>query len=910
MVCVLSCAVVSSRAQAQHGDSGTIEGAVYDQTGAPIKGVRVTVASDTQIGGKKVQYTTEEGSFRFSNLDAGVFDLRAEAPKLRTFIQKSIKVGITAPTEVNPVMEVASAEIEEVKVVQKAPLVSTTTAAVQESYDVDFVDSLPHDNRDVIFQQVPNYSPGVTNGRVRGGAKNQTIYQLDGFNLFSEYPTVKASAAYEIQTAGYGAENAMAAGGVVSLTSRSGSNRFEFELEGTFDNDRFKLLRDNLDSPSRSGDFYIINPTVSGPIIKDKLWYSANVEFLTQNTVRDPDPQRVLPDALPELRLWYKGTVKLTWQATQRNKLSGLFTFDDWWRYYAKTVGTTREAQEDSYSPKYGSGLIWESLLSDSVVLRSQIGYAWADTENYPDSCRTDKATCDFTPGTIQTQYGIPGAGRQLVFGNDPNHDRHPRSLVQIVNRLEFFFGKGGWGEHDLVIKDNLMLQHDTFYKSVPGDYVDELNGAVPLARTTYWSNDPRYDNPHYGWYITAQDSLRNSLSVTDAWRPTRFLTLTPGVAFTNATASNTIGTQVIDTKLLTPSISGAWDATHDGRTVVRGSVSEYVDVDVSAIAGLTNGAQVNQRCQWNDSTQAFDKSCAYSGGATGVTIGSPCGPSGIDATGHSCVQGLKAPRTWEYTFGGEREVVEGLALGADFIYRRFENQYELLETNRLWNGSGTDLAGGGAYRNGRAQTISDLETPDAAHRRYIGITGSISKREGRAKIQGSYTWSRLDGTVLDGTGNLYGDIAPRDIFLDGPLADDHRHEIKLSFSYQVSRWLSASTRYLYMSGLPYNRYFRNDVTGKYENIDARVGVNPGTNINDPADDRALRLPDTHSLNAQLAFNLQPLVNHKLEAFFDVLNVLNLRTTTGVTTTDGPSFGVETDRMPSLRFRIGMRYRY
>jgi protocatechuate 3,4-dioxygenase beta subunit len=102
LVCGLTCALVSSRAHAQHGDSGTIEGAVFDQTGAPMKGVRVTISSDTQIGGKKVQYTSEEGSFRFSNLDAGMFDLRAEAPRLRTFIQKSIKVGINAPTEGSP----------------------------------------------------------------------------------------------------------------------------------------------------------------------------------------------------------------------------------------------------------------------------------------------------------------------------------------------------------------------------------------------------------------------------------------------------------------------------------------------------------------------------------------------------------------------------------------------------------------------------------------------------------------------------------------------------------------------------------------------------------------------------------------------------------------------------------------
>src|SRR3954465_11951405 len=48
---------VSSVAHAQRGDSGAIVGFVFDQTGAPIKGVRVTIASPTQIGGTRHAYS-------------------------------------------------------------------------------------------------------------------------------------------------------------------------------------------------------------------------------------------------------------------------------------------------------------------------------------------------------------------------------------------------------------------------------------------------------------------------------------------------------------------------------------------------------------------------------------------------------------------------------------------------------------------------------------------------------------------------------------------------------------------------------------------------------------------------------------------------------------------------------------
>ena len=896
------CALAQA-ARAQNGDSGSIIGYVLDQGGSPVRGVKVTASSATQIGGKKVAYSNDEGAFRFPNLEPGVFDVRAEAPRLRTVVQQNIKVGINAPAELSLVMEVASEKVEEVRVVEKTPLISTTTTSVKEVYDIDFVDSLPHDNRDVIFQQLPNYSAGAINGRIRGGNTNQTIYTMDGFNLFHEYPTVKASAAYEIQTAGYGVDNVMAPGGVVNLVSRSGSNKFEFEVEGTADHDKLRLFRDHLDSRAPS-DFYIINPTVSGPILKDRLWYAVNVEFLTQKTGRDADVEGILPAPPPELRNWYKGTVKLTWQATGRNKLSAVMTFDEWWRWYAKGLGFTKEAQEDSRSRKYFTGLIWESVLTDSLIFRSQAGVAWANTENFPDSCYADRATCDFRPATIQT---FP---KSLTMGNDPNHNQTPGTFVQVVNRLEYFWSGKGVGEHDLQLKDNLQIQHDSTYKSVPGDQVYEVNGDANAALTTYYANDPRYDQPRSGWFITSTNSLRNAISLTDAWRATRALTLTPGLAFTTARGGNVRGDEILNTSVLSPGLAAAWDATHDGRTVLRGSVAEYLDADISAVAGQTLGQQVSQRCQWNDATLAYDRNCTYSGGASGATVGLPCGSSGVDMQGHDCRQTLQMPRTWELTAGAERELAPGLAVAEDFVYRRFEHQFEAFETNRIWNPSGTDLAAGGGYRNGRAQIVSDLETPEQAHRRYVGLTTSIAKREGRMKLQASYTWSRLDGTVGDGGANLLGAIAPRDVYLDGVLPDDHRHEIKLNVMVRVTPWLNLSGRFLYYSGTPYSHYYFNSLTGKYESLDSAVGLNPGTDINDRTESRELRLPDQYSFNAQVAFNFQPLIGARLEAFVDILNFLDERITTAVTTNDGPSFGVETARTPSMRIRLGARYRY
>src|SRR4029453_11839113 len=103
----------------------------------------------------------------------------------------------------NILMEVQSA-IEEVRVVERAPTVSTTTTNVKQVYDLDFVESMPFNSRDQIFNQMVNQIGGAVGGRIRGGANNQTIFTQDGFDMRDQYPVTKAPAAYELHRARYG----------------------------------------------------------------------------------------------------------------------------------------------------------------------------------------------------------------------------------------------------------------------------------------------------------------------------------------------------------------------------------------------------------------------------------------------------------------------------------------------------------------------------------------------------------------------------------------------------------------------------------------------------------------------------------------------------------------------------------
>jgi hypothetical protein len=424
---------------------------------------------------------------------------------------------------------------------------------------------------------------------------------------------------------------------------------------------------------------------------------------------------------------------------------------------------------------------------------------------------------------------------------------------------------------------------------------------------TTYYSNDPRYEAPRQGWWISSDTLMRNNASLSDQWRPTRHLTITPAISYIWARGYNGAGDTAIDSKSFAPSITGAWDATHDGRTVIRSSLSNYVDVAILDATRHTLGSQASQKCSWNPDTMKYDRSCVFSGGLSRNTVGRPCGPDGLNPDGSSCEEPLSIPRTYEVTLGAEREIVQGVGISLDVIYRKFTHQYETRETNRIWSPSGGAVVG---YRNGRQEEIRDLTTPDGASRTYQGLTAALNKREGLVKVYVSYTLSRLEGNVFNGLNNPYLDVPGRDPYVFGPGSDDHTHDVKASMQFSATKWLSAGIRYNFQTGFPYNRYFRNEVTGSYEDYRAGSGFNAGTNLNDPGDDRPLRLPDRMELNLQLRISMLPLIGHKLDFYVDALNLMNSRTPTAYGQNDGTTFNTETGWQAPFRMRFGLNYRY
>lgn len=905
---------ISTSARAQSTTS-LIRGTVVDQNGGPIKGVRVTVRSDTQIGGPKSAYTDDDGSFRIAGLLPGVFDVTATAPGLKTVVQKGVEPSVNAPADVTLVMELETAG-EEVTVVERPPTVSTTAANVKETFSAEFAEQVPLTTRSYqnMADQAVGWNATGNNFRVRGGNVYDNNYMIDGFQL--QDPVTRESAqnisfgalsALEVQSAAYGAENATAQGGVLNVVTKSGSNKLGFDLQGTFTSRQMEFWRDNDDTtaPTRNG---FINATLTGPILKDRLWFVASVEAQQQVTTLGAVNQTGLELEHPARSLLAFRTLgKLTWQVSSRNKLSLLTMYaPEQTENAAQRWEVFPEAERMDRSDSLFSGLTFESLITDSLVYRAQVGFNQMVRQSLPQSCLTDP-DCYARP-SIRT------IDKNLVLGN------HEAAEVSTARQWQFnsdvqYFADNLLGDHQIKVGFRSTFNSNPYRLRTPGDAVltaNDLNSLdQPVRRRDVCANDPGADGQpcEGGWMESSVSGETGLVFLQDAWRVRPRVTITPGASLTYGRQRDENGNTVIEVLAPTPHLSAVWDATGDGKTALRGSFAGYVDTGFLRLARYGGRQPYSNECRFDPATGGFTAGCTVSGGLGRRTIGKPCGDVPVNADGTPCDEEHRIPRTWEYTVGAEREIFSGVALGGDLIYRRYINQWEDAETNRIWNEGGTALDPDGGFRNGRAEAIYDVTARSENWRRYLGLTLFIRKYVG--DFQALIAWTRHSqyGSPLTYQSDLLLNAAQTPYYY-GFIETDQRNEAKFMGYYKFTSWLTLGTNVVYRNGFPYSRYYYNPVTNGYDDLRSPIGTDP-RNPNDANDDLDARLPDVLLVYAQLRFKLKSLIKHDVETWIDAFNLAGNREPQRFTEEDGPTWGqVRSRRSQPPYFRVGLRYQY
>jgi outer membrane receptor protein involved in Fe transport len=302
-------AAVLTAAFAAHAQTsrGTVSGTVTDPTGALVPHVSVTL-THSETGVRRPARTNEAGIYRFDAVDLGVYELNVAQPGFNAFVATRLGVEANRTTVLDVKLEVGSeatavrvsAEAEEMTV-RDSPLRGGNFLASQVSRlpliglsPISLALTLPG----VIQPSGGKYwgqaAPEATMFSVNGQRIRGNNYLLDGAeNNDIEYAGVAqpfniADAVEEVsaQTANFSVEFGRAAGGVINVVTKSGTNSVHGTAFWRYQSQRFNSVS-NLDKLNGIPKSVFVHNlpgfTVGGPIRKGKTFFFAGFQ---QDTLR------------------------------------------------------------------------------------------------------------------------------------------------------------------------------------------------------------------------------------------------------------------------------------------------------------------------------------------------------------------------------------------------------------------------------------------------------------------------------------------------------------------------------------------------------------------------------------------------------------------------------------------------
>ncbi len=324
--------------------TGTVDGAVTDQSNAPLPGVTVELTSPN-LQGTRTAVTSADGRFRFPAVPPGPYKVTAELAGFGK-VEKRATVTLDATATVN--LSLSLSTTAEITVTGEAPMVDSTSTTQGSNYSAKVIDKLPvgRNYADVVFTQ-----PGVqadfgeTQGRslaisIYGSTSAENLFLIDGVNTTNVIKGFQGKdintefiQEVEVKTGGYQAEYGRNTGGVVNVITKSGGNEFHGGVFGYYNDTGMRADVDVVQTPefTQQGDVDQVpgvgpntflakdvrqewGADLGGFMIKDKIWFFGAYDRVQVN-------QNLEPIAGP--RAYEEFPVSFT-----QNKYSGKLTFN------------------------------------------------------------------------------------------------------------------------------------------------------------------------------------------------------------------------------------------------------------------------------------------------------------------------------------------------------------------------------------------------------------------------------------------------------------------------------------------------------------------------------------------------------------------------------------------------------
>jgi Carboxypeptidase regulatory-like domain len=301
LVLALGCclSVISAFGQ---GGRGTINGSVSDPTGAVVAGAEVRI-TNTLTGQVLSTTTTSEGHYSLPFLQTGNYTVTATKEGFSSETQTGLILNADQVASANFTLKVGVSTAQ-VSVEATAAQIDTTTGAVAQVVDQKAIEELPLNGRnpaELVFVAPGSINGSFTNAialpgsgsgfpqetaaSVNGSRMGGVSYQLDGithmnnyFQTASPFPNPDATQEFRVITNNFDAQYGYTAGAIVSIATRSGTNKWHGGVFEFLRNDKLNAsdyFTHQID-PLKRNQF---GGSLGGPIIHNKLFIFGNVQI-------------------------------------------------------------------------------------------------------------------------------------------------------------------------------------------------------------------------------------------------------------------------------------------------------------------------------------------------------------------------------------------------------------------------------------------------------------------------------------------------------------------------------------------------------------------------------------------------------------------------------------------------------
>ena len=690
----------SAASQSENKSSNQFIVAVTDENAIAVVNAQVQLNA-SQLPNPLRCETNFAGRCEFKSLSPGSYEVRIEKPGFYATVLNDVQVGAVPELDINLAR---IREVREVIDVMESPdaIDPAQISSREELTGVEMIDIPypgPHD-----YHNALNFIPGVTPDsfgqlHIAGSENYQTLVLLDGFNVsqptngqLSLRTSIESFRSMTVVPSREPAEDGKGSGGVLAMNTAMGNDRFRFTSTDFFPSGGFTKGR-------FSGSWTPID-TISGPIIKGKVWF---IDALDGEV--DDNVDVSLPLGQDRDYVWrVDNLAKVQANLTPRNIVTTSFLSNYYHdKYDGLAFDIPPSATPTEVETAYFGSVKDQYFFHNDALLETGVGIDEYNT-------------------TLTPQGTLPYI--ELFLSAAGNYYLHENSTARRVQAMwNLYLPPRHWlGRHDFKIGSDLdRLTYDAEFSRQPISFEDQ--GAPGPGQTaercsTNSNGVPvapyictRYSTFSGGGYAPL-DNAEASAYAEDRWLVTNRLLIEPGIRFD--------WDELVRAPLTSPRLAGTFRLDEEGTTKLSAGIGIIYD---ATNLGLIHQPLEGQRVDY------FFKCVPTAAGPCNATEptnvnGNPTPePVPVATTFVVDRNALEAPRYINSSASLEKKFPYAIFLKLEFLAKRGTRAFAYNTQNGAVDG---------VYQLGNARDD-----------RYDSFTVSMRHRfHGRYEIFGAYTRS------------------------------------------------------------------------------------------------------------------------------------------------------------------------